>query len=96
MPAPLLLSSFMFCAGLFLVLTQKRLLTVLVGTEVLLQAAVLNLIYFDNTLPIPKNLDTNGQLFALFVLPIAVIQMAIALSMLLVLHRSKNNHKTRA
>ena len=72
-----------------MVLTKKKLLAVLVGTEVLLQAAVLNLIYFDNTLPTPENLGTNGQMFALFILSIAVIQMAIALSMLLVLHRSK-------
>lgn len=85
----LLLSSVMFCVGLLLVLTKKKWLMVLIGAEVLLQAALINLVHFDGRYPPPEPLGTNGQLFALFVIPIATMQLAIALAMILALHRQK-------
>ena len=88
MPAdPVLwLSSCVFCGGMFLVLSKRDLLVVLIGAELLLQAAIMNWVRFDNQLS-NTTTETSGITFVLFIIPVAVAEMAIALAMILALYR---------
>lgn len=74
----LYLGGFLFVVGLLVVLTKKNIIFVLIGTELMLNAANLNLIVFSN-----RWSDTDGQVFALFTIVIAAAEVAIALALLL-------------
>ncbi|WP_421872144.1 NADH-quinone oxidoreductase subunit NuoK [Marinoscillum sp.] len=79
----LLLAAFLLCAGLLMVLIKKNALFVLLGIELMLNAANLNLVAFSKFNP---NLD--GQLFAIFSVVVAAAEAAIALAILLNIYRN--------
>ncbi len=68
-----------FSAGLVCVLARKNAVGMLIGIELMLNAANLNLVAFDRFGP----LEIQGQLFALFVLVIAAAEAAVALAIIL-------------
>lgn len=72
----LTLGAILFCIGLFVVLTRKNAIAVLIGVELMLNAANINLVtfsYFDPEL-------LQGQVFALFVITVAAAEAAVALA----------------
>ncbi len=75
----LILSAILFCLGLFSVVTKKNAVTVLMGVELILNAANINFIafakYVDN--------DLDGQMIALFVIVTAAAAAAVALAIVL-------------
>ncbi len=73
------LSSFLFCLGIVIVITKRNLIMILVGTELMLNAVNLNLVTFNRQYPG----QTDGQMFALFVILIAVCEAAIGLAIIL-------------
>jgi len=75
----LILSALLFCLGLLAVLTRRNTIVVLMGIELMLNAANVNLIGFARN-------DTNhpaGQMFTLFVIVIAAASAAVALAIVL-------------
>lgn len=78
----LVLSAFLLCAGLLMVLIKKNAVFVLLGIELMLNAANLNLVAFSKFNP---NLD--GQIFALFSVVVAAAEAAIALAILLNIYK---------
>jgi NADH:ubiquinone oxidoreductase subunit K len=69
----LLLSAFLFCTGIYGVLTRKHTVLVLMSIELMLAAVNINLVAFGalhNAIDDPGRVI--GQVFALFVLTIAV------------------------
>lgn len=78
-----ILSAFLFSIGLIVVLVKKNAIMVLMGIELLLNAANLNLIAFNQHTP--ASLD--GQVFALFVMVIAVCETAVGLAIILQVYR---------
>jgi len=75
----LVLSALMFCLGLFAVLSRRNTLVVLMGIELMLNAANVNLIGFARN-------DTDhlsGQMFSLFVIVIAAASVAVGLALVL-------------
>ncbi len=82
----LYLAGFLFVVGLFVVLTKKNIIFVLIGTELMLNAANLNLIVFSNKWP-----NNEGQIFTLFTIVIAAAEVAIALALLLNIFKLKGN-----
>ena len=64
----------LFCIGLAIILTQKHIITVLMGIELLFNAAMLNLIAFSR-----YDTQLHGQIFSLFVLLLAAIETGVAL-----------------
>jgi len=82
----LYLAGFLFVVGLFVVLTKKNIIFVLIGTELMLNAANLNLIVFSNKWP-----NNGGQVFTLFTIVIAAAEVAIALALLLNIFKLKGN-----
>jgi NADH-quinone oxidoreductase subunit K len=71
----LLLAAFLFCCGLFTMTTKRNAVGILIGVELVLNAANVNLAAFDRYLG-PGRMD--GQLTALFVIVLAAAEAAIA------------------
>ena len=85
--APFLgVSAALFSAGLVTVMARKNAVAILIGIELMLNAANLNLVAFDHFGP----LEINGQVFALFVLVIAAAEAAVALAIVLNVFDSRN------
>lgn len=74
----LYLAAFLFCIGIFLVLSKKHLILILIGIELMLNAANINLVAFSY-----HNKELEGQMFSLFVLVVAVCESAVALAIVL-------------
>lgn len=78
----LYLAAALFCIGMVIILTKKNLIFILIGTELLLNAANLNLVIFSRTDP-----SLQGQMMALFIIVIAVAEASIGLAILLNIYR---------
>lgn len=79
----LYLGALMFCGGLFVVLTKKNAIMVLIGIELMLNAANLNLITFSRFDP----QALQGQIFSLFVITIAAAEAAVALALVVKVYK---------
>lgn len=72
------LSLFIFCAGLAVILVKRSVIFVLIGIELLLNAANLNFVYFSQF-----DEKMNGLITAIFVVVMAAAEVSIALAILL-------------
>lgn len=78
----LFIGAVMFVTGLFIALSRKNTLMILIGIELMLNASNLNFLAFSQ---IYENLQ--GQVFALFVMVIAAAEIAVALAIILKLYQ---------
>ena len=69
----------LFCAGITTVLARRNAVGILIGLELILNAANLNLVAFERFGPAPL----RGTVFAIFVLGVAAAEAAIALAIVL-------------
>lgn len=76
--AYLLVGALLFSAGIVAVLSRRNAIAVLIGIELILNAANVNLVAFDRF-----GGGIHGQVFALFVLAIAAAEAAVALAIVL-------------
>ena len=85
MPAILLLSlsAFVFGVGWVVVLTKQHAIFMLIGIELMLNAANLNLIAFSSFDP----LALQGQIFAIFVITVAAAEVAVGLAIVVSVYR---------
>ena len=81
----LVVSALLFALGILGVLTRRNAVNVLMGIELILNSANLNLVAFSRFGPG----GLSGQLFAVFVIVIAAAEVAVALAMVLTLYRLK-------
>jgi NADH:ubiquinone oxidoreductase subunit K len=72
------LGAFLFSAGLFIVFTKKNAIMMLLGIELMLNAANLNLVLFNQ-----QTNSLDGQFFALFVIVVAVCEASIGMAIIL-------------
>lgn len=75
----LFIAAFLFSLGLFIIITKRNTIMVLLGIELLLNASNLNLIAFNQLRPG----TVDGQMFALFVIIVAVCEAAVGLAIIL-------------
>lgn len=75
----LIVSAGLFCVGLYIILTKRNAIQVLIGIEMMLNAAILNLVAFGKY----DRLSNGGQLFALFAIVLAAATTAVALAIIL-------------
>jgi NADH:ubiquinone oxidoreductase subunit K len=73
----------LFVLGLVAVLTSKNLVKILMGVELILNAAGLNFVTFSRF----TTLNLDGQLAALFIIVIAASEAAVALAIILNFYR---------
>lgn len=77
-----IVSVFLFCLGLYISLTAKNYILILVGIELILNASNLNFVAFDNI-----NQNTHGKIATLFVILIAACETAVTLAIVLNIYR---------
>ena len=85
LPHFLLVGAALFSLGLVTVLSRRNAIGLLMGIELLLNAANVNLVAF-NRFSAPGRLD--GQIFSLFVIVLAACEAAIGLAIVLAIHRT--------
>ena len=82
----LIVSSFLFCIGIWGLLNSRNAVRVLMSIELMLNAVNLNLMAFSSY--IDNNL-IQGQVFAIFVITVAAAEAAVGLAILLSLYRNR-------
>lgn len=80
----LVVSSLLFSMGIYAIVTRKNAVMVLMGIELILNAANINFIAFSRF----GNLGYEGQLVALFVIVLAAAEAAIALAIVLNIYKN--------
>jgi NADH-quinone oxidoreductase subunit K len=79
----LILSSVLFGLGLLTVATRRNAVAILMGVELILNAAALNFVAFSTYV----HGLVAGQVFALFIIVLAAAEAAIALAIVLSIYR---------
>jgi NADH-quinone oxidoreductase subunit K len=79
----LIISAALFCLGILCVLTRRNAVNVLMGIELILNAANLNLIAFSKY----SAGNVDGQVFAIFIIVVAASEAAVALAIVLSMYR---------
>lgn len=83
----LLLGLFLFSMGLLAVLWRRNLVTILIGVELMLNAASLNFMAFNKLVAADPAV---GQVAVLVIIGLAAAEVAIFLSILLALYRARH------
>lgn len=81
----LLVSALLFCIGLAGALTRRNAIMVLIGIELMLNAANLNFIAFWRFSEHPETM--TGLTFALFSIAIAAAEAAVGLALIITIYR---------
>ena len=79
----LVLGAILFALGLFIMLTRRNAVAVLMGIELILNASNINFVAFTRY----GGVNLNGQVVALFVMVLAASEAAVALAIVLNLYR---------
>lgn len=83
----LLVSSLLFCLGIYTVLTRRNAILILMGIELVLNASGLNFVAFSRFgSASPTSHPFSGQVFALLVIAVAAAEVAVALAIVLSLY----------
>lgn len=80
----LVVSTFLFSMGIYAIVTRKNAILVLMGVELILNAANINFIAFTRF----GNFGLQGHLIALFVIVLAAAEAAIALAIVLNIYKT--------
>ncbi len=89
LPYFLLVAALIFSIGLAIALTRRNAILVLIGIELMLNAANLNLIAFWRFGPHPANQadPLTGLMFAIFSIAVAAAEAAVGLGLVIAYHR---------
>jgi NADH-quinone oxidoreductase subunit K len=82
----LLLAGALFCIGLYGALARRNAVAILMGIELMLNAANINLIAFWRYVT-PAAL--SGQVFAIFVITVAAAEAAVGLAIIISIYRTR-------
>lgn len=78
----ILLGALLFTCGIVILLTRKNTIMMLMGIELMLNAANVNLIAFNM-----HQKTADGKMFALFVIIVAVCETAVGLALILNIYK---------
>jgi NADH:ubiquinone oxidoreductase subunit K len=79
----LVVSAVLFCIGLYMIVSKRNAIQILIGIELILNAAILNLVAFGKY----DKVNNSGQIFALFAIVLAAATTAVALAIILNVYR---------
>ena len=79
----LIISAALFSLGIMGVLTRKNAVNVLMGVELILNSANINLVAFSKF----SSGNISGQIFAVFIIVVAAAEAAVALAIVLSMYR---------
>jgi NADH-quinone oxidoreductase subunit K len=80
----LVIAAILFSIGLFVVLTRRNAVGVLMGVELILNSANVNLVAFNHF----QGGILSGQVFALFVMVLAAAEAVVALAIVLGIYQN--------
>ena len=80
----LVVSTIVFLAGVFCVLTRRNAIGILMGIELILNSANLNYLAFSRY----SSVGYDGQMFAIFVIMLAAAEAAIGLAIVLGIYQT--------
>ena len=83
LPHFLVLGAIVFVLGIFIMLTRKNAIAVLMGIELILNAANINFVAFTRY----GAINLGGQMIAVFVIVLAACEAAVALAIVLNLYK---------
>jgi len=81
----LLLAAVLFCCGVYTILTRRNAVAVLMGVELVLNAANLNFVAFAQY---TRTGGIHGGVFAVFVILLAAAEAAVALAIIIGIYRN--------
>lgn len=84
----LLLSLFLFSAGIYGVLTRRNAVGILIAVELMLNAGALNLVIFNRYLAGSR---VDGQIMAVFVIALASAEVLVGMAILVLLFRQRKS-----
>jgi NADH-quinone oxidoreductase subunit K len=84
----ILVSSLILICGMFLILIKKSKLLQLIGLEIMLNAANINLVYFDNL-----NKAIDGQVLTAFVIIVSACEVVLGLGIVIQLAKITSSEK---
>ncbi len=83
--APLLVSAFMFAAGVYGVLVRRHGVMLLMSVELMINAANINLITFSQLLR-----DPVGNIIVLFIIAVTAAEVGIGIAIVMMLYRQRS------
>ncbi len=83
-----ILSAFLFCAGIFGVLVRRNVIAILMSIELILNAANINFIAFSKYL---GTSDGIGEVFPLFVIAVAAAGSVVGLALVIAIYRHRKS-----
>jgi len=83
----LYLAAALFCIGLYGVLARRNAIGILLGAELMLNAANLNLVAFEHYV---KPSSLVGQIFVIFNITVAAAEAAVGLALIIAIYRSRD------
>ncbi len=85
----LVVAALLFSIGLFVALSKRNAVGILMGIELMLNAVNLNLIGFARFVESPRPID--GQVFSVFVITVAAAEAAVALALAVAVYRLRQS-----
>ena len=82
----LFISSMLFCLGLFGVITRRNAIAVLMGVELILNAANINFVAFSKF----NGMNIDGHIFSPMVIVLAAAEAAVALAIIINIYNNMN------
>ncbi|WP_311201660.1 NADH-quinone oxidoreductase subunit NuoK [Sphingobacterium hotanense] len=79
----LVVSAILFCIGLYAIVAKRNAIMVLIGIELIINAAILNFVAFGRY----DKVNYGGQVFALFAIVLAAAAVAVGLAIILNVYR---------
>lgn len=83
----LVVAAFLFACGLYGALARRNAIAILMGVELMLNAANINLVAFwrySDTFA-----DLSGQVFAVFIIALAAAEAAVGLALIISVYRAR-------
>jgi NADH:ubiquinone oxidoreductase subunit K len=84
----LIVGAILFAIGLYIALTKRNAVAVLMGIELMLNAVNLTLIGFSRFVESPRPLD--GHVFAIFVITVAAAEATVAIALAVAIYRFRD------
>jgi NAD(P)H-quinone oxidoreductase subunit 4L len=85
----LVVGALLFSVGLFVALSKRSAIGILMGIELMLNSVNLNLIGFARFVESPRPID--GQVFSVFVITVAAAEAAVALALAVAVYRLRES-----
>jgi NADH:ubiquinone oxidoreductase subunit K len=84
----LVVGAILFAIGLYLALSKRNAIGVLMGVELMLNAVNVTLLAFSRFVVAPRPLD--GQVFAVFVITVAAAEASVALALAVAVYKHRD------